>query len=203
MEVALNFAQVNMKTQLAGDNEPFVTTFGIRCVSADFDQEAADTLSGICADFWLDGSYGGGSGAYLPSQGSYLGLNIVVGPTGVGPILDSVEGADDGTGTTTLLTQNTTYLVKKLTGLGGRANRGRMFLPFARAENVSDTGQLDSATIEYLQGHVDQLLQDVNDADSPIGVMVLLHTDPGNTPDNITAMTVSPTVATQRRRLRP
>lgn len=202
MHVPLDFAEVHMKTALTGDTEPFVTSFGIRAISADFSQTDADAISTVCANFWLSNSYGGTSGAFIPSQGSYLGVSVAVGPSGIGPLFDSAVNAGGGAGTTTLLTQNTTYLVKKSTGLGGRKNRGRWYLPFVREANVNDVGTVDGATMSYLQDRVDQFLIDIPALGSPVGVIVLLHTLEADDPANLTAMPVDGRVATQRRRLR-
>jgi hypothetical protein len=103
------------------------------------------------------------------------------------------------------LLPNTAVLVKKVTGLGGRHQRGRMYVPGYRAESVFSYGVIDSTNLLGLQGAADDFLAGIDGATGPWIEMVLLHTDtaPSTAPTTVTQLSVSPRLASQRRRLRP
>lgn len=66
-------------------------------------------------------------------------------------------------GTRSSLSQppNCAVLVKKLTGLGGRRQRGRLFIPwFVTAADVGEDGNIDPAVVTTIQSAIDDL-QDV------------------------------------------
>jgi len=90
------------------------------------------------------------------------------------------------------------YLVKKLTALGGRKNRGRMYLPGPNESKVDADGSVISAFISSSQSSLDNFMTDTGAAD--IGI-VILHTDL-STPTDVTSLVMEPKVATQRRRLK-
>lgn len=97
---------------------------------------------------------------------------------------------------------NVAVLVKKSTGVAGRQGRGRLFWPVVGESFSNNVGIVDSAVLADLQDgfttFMDTLI--LNDAD-----MVILHGSgqPITIPSVVTALTVDPKVATQRRRLRP
>lgn len=96
---------------------------------------------------------------------------------------------------------NTTYLVRKNTASGGRAGRGRMYLPGCTDPDVLQGGTLDPARRGGLQTAMNDFFDQLNtDSLGP----VLLHgeTSPLTTPTPIDSFTVDSVVATQRRRLR-
>lgn len=202
MAVPPGFADVAMRTALTGDSEEFITTFGL-ILEQPLSQSVVDGLSLECAAFWLNTTYGGRSGAHIPTQGEYRGIRVTEGNDGDPIGWESVSGAAVGVGTTTLLTQNTTYLVKKGTALGGRANRGRWYLPFVREANVSDTGVLTAATVTFLSLGCAEFLDNL-ETSVPLfySGMCLLHAS-GATPTPVSAITPAALCATQRRRLRP
>ena len=103
-----------------------------------------------------------------------------------------------GTVTGDPMTPQVAYLIKKLTALGGRRNRGRMYLPGANESKVDGSGNVSSAFVTTLQTAFDNFMTDLGAAD--IG-FVILHSD-GGTPTDITGGIAEPKVATQRRRLK-
>lgn len=101
---------------------------------------------------------------------------------------------------------NVALLVKKGTGLAGRANRGRMYVPWVGIEgSVDEAGNILAAAVTNFQtsftAFLNGLAARANDSD-----MVLLHTyeipAPAPTETVVTSLTVDPRIATQRRRLR-
>lgn len=98
---------------------------------------------------------------------------------------------------------NTAVLVSKVTGVGGRRNKGRMFLPGLLANSdVGETGLLGGAQLTAIQADVNDWFDVLETNATP---MYILHNDPpvGVTPTLVSALTVEPLAATQRRRMRP
>ncbi len=103
-----------------------------------------------------------------------------------------------GTVTGDGMTPQVAYLIKKLTALGGRRNRGRMYLPGANESKVDGQGNVSSSFVTSLQTAADWFFTDLGTAD--IG-LVILHAD-SSTPTDVTGLTAQAKVATQRRRLK-
>jgi hypothetical protein len=106
-----------------------------------------------------------------------------------------------GTGGSNGISSNVSYLVRKVTALGGRAGRGRMYLPGPTEADVNEAGAILGARVTSLQAALnDFLTQMVADGDGP----VLLHGvgSPISTPTPITSFSLDTRAATQRRRLR-
>lgn len=96
---------------------------------------------------------------------------------------------------------NTAYLVRKLTGAGGRAGRGRLYMPGVPESMVGGDGDLDNTWQANLQTAWNTFYTSFGPSDfSP----VLLHQDgsPISAPSLITSFQLDGMVATQRRRLR-
>lgn len=95
---------------------------------------------------------------------------------------------------------NVAVLVAKNTGAPGRQGRGRFFIPWACGEDsISEAGIISPGVVNDLQENCDDLLVALNGFDLP---MVVLHNEEGVVPSLVTSLSVSPLVATQRRRLR-
>lgn len=99
----------------------------------------------------------------------------------------------------TLLTPQVALLIQKITGLAGRQNRGRMYMPTLAEDNVDDGGFLIAGALSAFQAAADQFDSDLDLSAVP---MTILHTSPAVTPSQVSSLQVSPKVATQRRRLR-
>jgi hypothetical protein len=97
------------------------------------------------------------------------------------------------------MSPNTAILVQKRTTLSGRKNRGRWYLPARPRSFLGTTGDtISGAALTDIQDSVDAwLLAHV----ATVGNPVILHTD-ATPPTTISAFSVQPRVATQRRRLR-
>lgn len=98
-----------------------------------------------------------------------------------------------------VLPPNCAVLVNLSSGLTGRSNRGRAYLPgVAQEDKVADSGQLEGSLLTQLQGVVNYLGALVQDESRTIRI---LHSGVG-TPTLVINATVNPVIATQRRRLR-
>lgn len=117
-----------------------------------------------------------------------------------GPLIASYRSTVTGTKDGSPLPVNCSFLVSKSSATGGRKGRGRWFVPpFMLGESgVDGQGQISSGIIPTLQGYLDQVMSQ----NTAIGFgACILHSVAG-TPAEITAMTLQPQIATQRRRLR-
>lgn len=96
------------------------------------------------------------------------------------------------------VTPQVTLLAQKNTALGGRKQRGRMFLPGAAEEDVNAAGLVSTAALGSWNTTLTDFLAALVTNAIP---MVLLHTD-ATAPSPVTSMVLSELASTQRRRLR-
>lgn len=117
-----------------------------------------------------------------------------------GPLIASHRATITGTKAGSPLPTNCSFLVSKSSATGGRAGRGRWFVPpFMLGESgIDGNGVIDSGAAAVLQGYLNVFMtQAAATALDP----VILHSGAG-LPAPITAMTLQPLLATQRRRMR-
>lgn len=120
------------------------------------------------------------------------------GPDATGP--SAVAGVTTvGGAASTTVAPNVAVLVKKVTALGGRKNRGRFYWPGAIDSQIGESGLLDSTAIANWDGAMDALMTDLIAGNT---TPMVLHGD-ATAPTAITELILDGTVATQRRRLRP
>lgn len=135
-----------------------------------------------------------GSGVILTT------CTVKYGPSSTGPT-GIASGANAGAVAGDQASSAVSYLVRKSTALGGRAGRGRFYLPGVMEANVGSDGQVAAAFRTALQGEVDEYLAALEAA---LLLPVVLHSAdaPISVPTPITGMTVDSVCATQRRRQR-
>lgn len=134
-----------------------------------------------------------------PSSIALQSVYVKFGPDSTGPS-GEFEGAVTGTGSTAAA-PNCSWLVHKHTGQGGRAGRGRLYLPGVEESAVGVDGDMDDTTQALLQASFDAFWTAIGGSSfSP----VLLHGEgsPLSTPSVITSFVVDGKCATQRRRMR-
>lgn len=122
---------------------------------------------------------------------------VKLGPNETGPAASSTSsggGVITGTG----LLPSATLLVQKVTALGGRRNRGRMYWPGLTEADVDVAGNIAGARVTAFSGGFGDLFADLTAAGME---PVVLHSDAG-APTPITTFNVESQAATQRRRLR-
>ena len=142
------------------------------------------------------------SGIYdsVPSNVAVTTVGMKFGPDETGP--STLEPANEpGTGTQTD-TPQICVLVRKNTALGGRAGRGRLYLPGPSAQAIDPGGVLVGSFITNLQAAFDTFFDELEATNLP---PYLLHGagSPISTPTPITGFSVQSVIATQRRRVRP
>lgn len=126
-------------------------------------------------------------------------IMVKYGPDATGP---SGFFAFSGEGTLgNQLAPNTAVLVQKITALGGRAGRGRLYWPAATEAGTGSDGVLTAGSVAVLQTAFSAFFTALQSTDLE---PVLLHGEgsPIVLPTPLTAFTVQSRVATQRRRLR-
>lgn len=196
------FGIVRFKYSLSGDPEEMNITIGFNAsTESDVDElaEEFDTLF-RATDSLMDAT------TRLFTGWSYLGANVsfkVDGDWVFGEANTTVNGTSSGETPTV----NVAVLVKKRTGLGGRWNRGRLYMPpYMIAESqLSKLGIIDSGETDDLNDRWEVFRQAV-DSSAVVNTLVLLHyprtADMTPDPTNLTSFLVDTLVATQRRRLR-
>lgn len=193
MFIPEDYAQINLK--FTGDAAPTgaEVTFG-----ADVSGTAGDPSSIAAAvsvayqDAGLDGI----------SVGALTLSTILVkfGPNDEGPFANFPVGID-GTAANPSTLVNGALLIHKVTDLGGRHGRGRMFWPGIPDNQVDADGTVHSGYLtsvgEWLEDFRGKLIADLI-------IPVLLHADPEypHPPFEVVALQPQPKMATQRRRLR-
>lgn len=196
------YLQAAYTFSLAGDSEPIVVTCGHEIdgpSGANSDDAANDLMTSFGANVvtaFMSNDY------TLEFVAAYIGQD--------GPTLVTISDVSPipGTSSDAVVPQNTAYLVRKRTDLGGRRGRGRFYLPGVSEAGVDAVGALGTAHRDALQTAVDDWYDFLT---AGVGARlyppVVLHrsegigTEPAPTP--ITSFVVESKVATQRRRLRP
>lgn len=146
---------------------------------------------------------------YMDSDVVFGRCRVVIGQDAAEPLVDEFAGQLNGQASRESPPPAIAILVTKNTGVGGRRNRGRMFIPWYAPEgSISEVGTLTTGVISNIQSNVNDMLLALQgfDADPEIPSwdlldgMVLLHGPGLGAPTPVTSLTVSPTVSTQRRR---
>lgn len=109
-----------------------------------------------------------------------------------------------GTGSANCLPQNSAYLLKKQSALGGRKNRGRMYLPCPPESNIGDAGTVNTSIITAINAAAVGLTVGgaIVNAFDFLGGPVILHEAAIDDPTPVTDLVTDRYIATQRRRLR-
>lgn len=184
------FVQLAYRFSLTGDPEEMVTTIG-----AAYEGSMENFLTARVNDF-LDG--------WPTSQiiigWTFKGISGYFGQDGGPPVVVHDDQNDAGLLDQSAPPQNVAVLVRKRTLLGGRKNRGRMYLPpFMMSEgSLAANGVMTSGMQTEIQAETN--LAFPGDVD-----WVLFHDDSSpapHTPTPISSLSVDQVVATQRRRLR-
>jgi len=188
MTIPVGFGQVLFRFEGEAVPTGAAVTFGFEH-SGTFD---VDDKAATFATIW--------DGSLLNQQMNTINLVEVLvklGPDDTGPT-GAWTGVFTGSLTGETCPPNVAALIQKRTALGGRRNRGRIYLPALRETQIHDDGVVDSAYLDELQNVATIFLGDMDTEGNPL---VILHSGSG-APTPITALNVDGRVATQRRRLR-
>ncbi len=198
--IPANHGQFAHHFTIPGDNQEMLVTGG-------YEAEGVDTTANQVA-LVLHDLAKTLVNARLPTQVTLKRTTTTLVVTeGQDPLVgERIDPSLGGRTSTNLLTQNTAWLIKKLTAAGGRRNKGRQFWPGVPDVSVNDAGVLNANEVTDWNT---ALAVYVAGAGTSIRIarLVLFHTlPPASTvplaPTTIVSMIADGMVATQRQRLR-
>lgn len=195
------YAEARYVQRATGDPDPWICTLGVQVTDSPGD------YTGVCetlAYAW--------NNQIRVNQSNLVTLEkiqLLVGQDGDEPLIVEYSVGTTGSGSGGYLPQNNALLIQKVTGLPGRRNKGRMYVPLILPEaQVDNVGVIDASTVTAFNTSLEtfyDLLTDPTEG-AVAAPPVILHstTSGGNevTPTPISSFQVSNVIATQRRRLR-
>lgn len=171
-------------------------TFGIGTVA---EQSIIDVGGGVVDDLDDAGFYD-----LLVGDVSVDTLLIKQGPNDTGAFQEihiGHSGEASGSGGN----PSTSLLVRKNTGIGGRANQGRMYIPGVAEDAVEDDGTLESGFETSAQDVLNDLTANLLSTEGPHAFsmpMVILHGAGTAQPPQVLNLALQHRIANQRRRNR-
>lgn len=192
VSIPSGYAQVNYK--FGGLAAPTGAEITLGMDISNFAGSPAD-LGSVMYAAWQDNMAG-----RFPTTLDLLSVLVKFGPTETGPSAE-IPGTGGGNVGSPSAPPNVAYLIRKQTGAGGRAGRGRFYHPGVFEADVNDSGLIGSEQVGIIQTALDAWYDDLTLGDV---TPVVLHGagSPLTTPTPITGFELDPRVATQRRRLR-
>lgn len=188
------FAEAWYRFTVVGDSEPMFCSLGVNlAVGITPDTTTANNILGAGA---------ANLRALLSSATTWDGGHVIFGADGGDNRVDSTLAPVTGTSGATPLPPNCAMLIRKMTVLGGRRNRGRLFVPGISNTGVSNAGVIAPATLSAYQTSATAWMAALV-ATAEVVDLSLFHDTAPFTPTNITALVCQGRLATQRRRLRP
>lgn len=141
-----------------------------------------------------------GAAAHMSQKWTFKGVNTTYQDVS-GPIVYNAPTTVVGTQNILPPPSNTSLLITKGTGSGGRKNKGRVYCPvlYPGEDVIDQNGMMTGSPFTNLQGYWTAFLNLCQDS---LLFPVLFHNDVGDNPTVITSFTVQSQVATQRRRMR-
>lgn len=190
MYVTSGFCEVTLKAAVAAGYREQMTSCG-------FSIAGFDPVNGPSNIFTAWAAFLQSIG--WPSTAFATGVDVKVGTADPSaPLVYTFTGNDPGTGSAGLDPPATSILVNKLTLLGGRSGRGRMFIAQPNGANTFDDGTLSTAYLTSTQGFLDTLIAAIETVVG--GDAYLLHSGPSPAPTLIQSFVVDRKLGTQRRR---
>lgn len=188
--IPAGYYEVAYEMSLQGSTHTSVCTQGLQYTGADFPTDVpavatawADNMMNPMADVW-----------------SFTGCRV---RDASGTVFDEPQSTQGATAHTPT-TPNVTFLLKKVTGLGGRKNRGRMYYPGCSEQDVDGVGTVIGSKITEINGQIGGWIGALALANfSPVILHNVTATDPTPAPTLMSTMFTETLAATQRRRMRP
>jgi hypothetical protein len=195
--IPVDFVEVLFELNLAGDSEKMFTSYGVQMVPG---SQLSLALAQTFADAYQAHLLGLSGSGY-----SLTGVYLNGGPDDTGPQA-SWNGSYLTPTTDPATPSNTAVLLQKRTGLRGRRNRGRMYIPGPPDGLLDARGQINAFELVTYQQSAANFHAAIEAFGGVVDAM-LFHTtgpaEPGVPPTKITSLTVASVAATQRRRMRP
>lgn len=187
------FVSIWTRWRIATMTRSAFTAVSYEIAAPPFTQANADTLlpdvAAAIDNIVASGATCDGGFALVGSDGGSIRYDVTLGTPVVG---DRAGG---------VAPPQVAMLITKNTGLGGRRNRGRMFIPFPSEADIEANGRVESSALTVLQGVATALEATANGGvGRNNGDLVLLHDRAPTTPTTIVGLVASPLAATQRKR---
>ncbi len=194
MAIPLEFCEVWFQYQVTGDNEPMYTHLAYGVAMA-IDQTAVDAGFASWQLQWKVRS---------PGTVNLVGGHVLEQTAAGIRRWDAGVATTAGTSGGSALPNNCATLLKKSTALGGRRNRGRMYVPCPLEGDVDPAGIVAPSAITAWNTACAVLLPGgaTHTAFGFLGDPVVLHETGSQTPAVVTDLSCMPKIATQRRRMR-
>lgn len=199
--IPTGYAQASVEMRAAGDPDPWYCTFGLDISAVGGDLEAV-------ADSFMAAWYNA-FGQELQDNVVNTAVNLVVGQDGPDNLIYRKAYNNPGLSDAPKLPQNCALLVTKNSGLGGRTNRGRFYVPSILSDTtVTNTGVIDAGLVTVYDTIANTFLGVLEtggiDPEAVAIPMVILHNQdsPAAIPTPVTSLSCSGVISTQRRRLR-
>lgn len=137
---------------------------------------------------------------YMTDECQLSSMHIKFGPNVTGASTD-YPLVDPGTNTDDSQPPNTSMLIQKITLAGGRAGRGRMYMPGFGEASIDQSGNYTTLVRNNVQTAWNSVLSEMDTANFPF---VVLHgaDSPLSIPSTIVSFNCATVAATQRKRLR-
>lgn len=180
---------------LVGDAEEMIVTQGAETTATSNTERLAA----------VNDAFGSWQATVLPLQSNFYqlaGVDGVFGDASGDIPIRSTSGPVTGGNAAGVLPQNCAVLVKKVTSLGGRRNRGRFYVPGLSETDVDSTGTILTTPLANWGTAVNNLQLGL-ESDSFLDRLVIFHSSAPLTPTIVADLDVDRKIATQRRRLRP
>jgi hypothetical protein len=193
--IAEGFAEVTVEIQIPGDAGPAFVVFGVRPSALGITLPIIDTADNV------GDTLNNSPGLMDPvtSDNAITGF-VVRQRTGPGTVaIEERALAVAGKSLAGSAPPQVAWLLQKQTGLAGRQNRGRMYVPGVREVIVDTAGNIINPDYANAQTAFTAFFNDLATNNVP---MYILHTSPVIAPTEVTSLQLSRKVATQRRRLR-
>lgn len=183
--IPTDHAEILMIMQMENDPDPYANTFGVF-----LDGGSVADAGSVAAVAWETNVM-----PVLSEDVELVGVVVRDGDGNVAELTRSeVGGVNVGS-----VPGNGAVLVRKLTAVAGRKNRGRFFVPGLREDEVNGAGVITPTTTNVIQGGFLDWLADMT---TGLFLPVILHTLNTDPPTLITGVSTQALMATQRRRLR-
>jgi hypothetical protein len=208
MTIPVGFAQITHKISVADNGRAAYVVYG---VANPTDMDAASVALAA------DAAWSANLAKAMTTEGITNETLAKLGPDASGPSAQVAVEGGTGVEIPPTCTPQVAYLISKNTALGGRRGRGRMYIPAVKEESVSVLGRLDTGITSRISAKLGPFLVALTTDDIP---MVLLHDPPTRwdlvdgqprrvptsgsipAPTPVLNLSLSPVVATQRRRNR-
>lgn len=192
--VPQGFAQCVLKLSHEGDAELMVSTIGVVPLGATVPEDIATVVYNAATH--ADGPM---VASRINDEYTFVGVTAFYRDS-TGFLVFEHDDPVEGTQSGQPLPSNCALLIRKLTAVGGRKNKGRMYLPayFGAETTVDGNGNITS-NIASLRAVWDEFIEHLADGG---GVAPRLFHSDGSAATVITGLFVESKIATQRRRMR-